>query len=317
MYKDASIDVRCLNCRWYGADCSGADMQDSAWDELTCFESLKEDIDDLDEDKKMGLISGLHNDINIKSVVSYPHRGLYGDAKWRGNCPGRLIKDLLLFFKPKYFCDPAEGGGTSRDVAREFGIRYVGLDLHTGFNILRDSLLERLGDPADYVFFHPPYWDIITYSGNVWGTAPHPDDLSRSETYEEFIKKLQTAFYNIYEALASNGHYSVLVGDIRKSGRLWSIQADVVKMAPGVVESIVIKEQHNCFSDKISYSGKFIPIVHEYCINLRKDRFVIGFLDAAVKTSLDLVTLSNATWKAVVGWALKNLGGKARLQEIY
>lgn len=242
----------------------------------------------------------------LKSIVSYKDRGLYGDAKWRGNCSGRLIKDLLLFFKPNYFCDPAEGSGTSRDVAKELGICYVGLDLYKGFNILKDSLLERIKDPADYIFFHPPYWDIITYSGNVWGTEPHPDDLSRAKSYEEFIEKLQIALYNIYDALTTGGHYSVLVGDIRKLGDFWSIQADVVKMAPGKIESIIIKEQHNCFSEKIFYSGKFIPIVHEYCINLRKDKFIIGFLTAAYKTSVELVNLSNATWKAIVKWSLKN-----------
>ena len=36
-----------------------------------------------------------------------------------------------------------------------------------------------------------------------------------------------------------------------------------------------------------------------------------------MKTGQGLVALSNATWRAVVEWTLRNLGGKANLSEIY
>ncbi len=36
-----------------------------------------------------------------------------------------------------------------------------------------------------------------------------------------------------------------------------------------------------------------------------------------MKTGQGLVALSNATWRAVVEWILRNLGGKANLSEIY
>lgn len=29
------------------------------------------------------------------SIVSYPERGTYGNNKYRGNCSGRLIKDII------------------------------------------------------------------------------------------------------------------------------------------------------------------------------------------------------------------------------
>ena len=69
------------------------------------------------------------------------------------------------------------GSGTSMDVAREMGIQAFGLDLHSGFNVLRESILSAIGQPADLVVSHPPYGGMILYSGNVWG-SPHPDDLS-------------------------------------------------------------------------------------------------------------------------------------------
>lgn len=45
--------------------------------------------------------------------------------------------------------------------------------------------------------------------------------------------------------------------------------AEITK--PGTLENIIIKAQHNCFSDNIQYSGKFIPILHEYVMIVRKD----------------------------------------------
>lgn len=253
----------------------------------------------------------------MKSIVSYPDRGSYGNAHWRGNCSGRLVKDLLNFFKPVFVLDPMEGSGTTRQVCAEMKIKYCGFDLHNGFNILKNRLAEIMEENPDFSFLHPPYHNIIYYSGNVWGSAPHPDDLSRCTSYEEFIDKLQIAFYNVYEVLKSKGHYAVLVGDIRKNGKFTSIQADVAKMAPGSLKSIVIKEQHNCVSDRISYAGRFIPITHEYLLIFQKSTMMVGFLDTAYKTSIDMVNLSNASWKAVLYWCMKKLGGRANLQSIY
>jgi len=50
------------------------------------------------------------------SVVSYPDRGPWGDSRYRGNCSGYLVKDLILRFGCKSVFDPAEGSGTVRDV---------------------------------------------------------------------------------------------------------------------------------------------------------------------------------------------------------
>jgi hypothetical protein len=60
------------------------------------------------------------------------------------------------------------GGGTSVAVAREMGIEAYGLDLHSGFNILARRILEEVGKLS-----HPPYHNIVVYSGVVWGNEPH------------------------------------------------------------------------------------------------------------------------------------------------
>src|SRR5699024_9820772 len=101
----------------------------------------------------------------MNSILSYPFRGPYGQANYRGNCTGYIIRDLLNFYKPQKFLECFAGGGTGYDVSRELGYsNSIHLDLNDrfgNFNILRDKL--PIG--ADFVFSHPPYWDIVKYSG--------------------------------------------------------------------------------------------------------------------------------------------------------
>ena len=112
------------------------------------------------------------------SVVSYPDREPWGDSRYRGNCTGHLVKDLILRFNSKSIFDPAEGGGTVREVVNGINkylkreIHYEGRDLNQGWDILTSQLPEK---QFDLVFYHPASWDIIKYSDN-------PRDLSNCIT---------------------------------------------------------------------------------------------------------------------------------------
>ena len=254
--------------------------------------------------------------------MSFPERGNYGNKNWRGNCSGYPILNLVKHFRPTIFCDPSEGSGTSRDVARKLAregmkLEYFGFDLRTGFNLVRDSLVKMLPREADYIWYHPAYFSIIQYSGNVWGKEPHPDDLSRCGSYEEFLEKLQLSIFNIHEATRKNGNYSILIGDVRQNGNYYSIQSDIIKMCPGKLEGVIIKEQHNCVSDGRQYTGNIIRIAHEYILNFRRDGMVFSLLDATLEVSRRLKSLSDATWGALVQFALMKLDGEANLSDIY
>ena len=208
--------------------------------------------------------------------MSFPNRGNYGKSNWRGNFSGHLVKEMLQFYKPQVFADPTLGSGTSADVVAEMnaegaGIEFHGLDLHNGFNLLKDSLSARIGGKrADYVLIHPPYHSVIKYSGagNQWGNEIHPDDLSHCPTYEDFLSKLVISLRNIYDSLSAKGTYSVLIGDLRRNGEYISIQSDLLQLAPGKLDGIIIKAQHNCFSDRKNYSNpkSFIPSRTSSCL---------------------------------------------------
>jgi hypothetical protein len=122
------------------------------------------------------------NTLSHGSILSFPDRGPWGNSQYRGNCSGYVYKRIFEHLRPRVFTDPMVGSGTSVEVAREMGIEAYGLDLHSGFNILKTSILETVGKPSDLVLSHPPYHGLIPYSGSEWGRGegPHPDDLTRT-----------------------------------------------------------------------------------------------------------------------------------------
>jgi hypothetical protein len=159
------------------------------------------------------------------------------------------------------------GSGTSVQVARDLGIQAYGFDLHSGFNVLKDRILEAVGRPCDLVLSHPPYHNMVVYSGKVWGRAAHPDDLSRCSREEEFLDKLTIALKNQRDATRRGGYYGVIIGDVRRGGEYSSYQANLVtRMPKQELRGVLIKQQHNVTSNVRNYPLKLPRIMHEYVI---------------------------------------------------
>ena len=251
----------------------------------------------------------------LTSVVSYPSRGKGGDPRFWGNCSPRLLEDLFCHYRPRLVYDPAVGSGTTRDVAERLGIPGFFSDLALGFNVLRD---EPPFGGFDFAFWHPPYHNIVVYTGpgSVWGGDPHPDDLSRCPSYEVFLERLNEATYRIYEALRRGGRLAVLVGDLRRNGKLYPIQRDMRWF--GEPEALIIKMQHNTRSGRKDYGrARFVAIVHEYLVVTRKpDAWVVPLRVTEVQEA-DTRRFPGATWQAIVYGALEELGGEAGLRDIY
>lgn len=252
----------------------------------------------------------------MKSIVSYEDRGKWGDSKWRGNCSGHLIVDLCNHFQPRNFVDICEGSGTSGDVCRELDINYTGLDLHKGFDFTKDSVLEAVGHHSDLVWSHPPYHDMIKYSGHVWGDQRLEGDTSNCHNYEEFLEKSQLMLLNQRDATNNNGIYTTLIGDMRRKGQYYPMQSDLIKLLPSnELLSIVIKQQNNHLSSFKSYNGKFIPILHEYLIIWkRKSKSLIS---VSYDKARELKQNISMTWRNLIRIALGKLKGKDRLSNIY
>lgn len=205
-------------------------------------------------------------DRTMTSVVSYPKRcPLWGDARYPGNCDGTLFRELVLRYGARSVADPMMGSATTRDVIAGLNqtlgkqIHYWGSDLRQGFDLLTQPLPGRF----DFVWIHPPYWNIIPYSEG------DPRDLSQAPDYETFLARLEQCLRHCVEALLPAGRLAVLVGDVRRQGRYFPLVRDVANMeaALGQLRSIIIKQQHNCSSDRKKYPRlEDVPIRHEYCL---------------------------------------------------
>lgn len=213
-------------------------------------------------------VSLYREDKAMTSLVSYPERcPLWGDHRYRGNCDGRLFKDLLLRYQARSAADPMMGSGTTRDVVAGLNragqeIHYWGGDLRDGFNLLTTDLPGRF----EFVWLHPPYWNIIRYSDN-------PQDLSTAASYPQFLQMLAVCLRRCFSALGPGGRMAVLVGDVRRRGTYTPIVRDLLCLEGelGQLRSVIIKAQHRCRSDSYQYAAmEDVPIKHEYCVVFKK-----------------------------------------------
>ena len=256
----------------------------------------------------------------LTSIVSYPERGEGGNNRYRGNCSPKLIEDLIGFFKPNEICDYMCGSGTTKAAADKCGIQSKIYDLHSGFDIMNSDIKER----PEFIFWHPPYWDIIKYSDvmykasdvqNRYGYDPRKLDLSRISDWEQFVEAMNFAMMKQFSSLEKGGRMAVLMGDIKKRGKLYSMLAEIIK--PGTLENIIIKAQHNCFSDNTQYSGSFIPILHEYVMIVRKDTPLLVPVIVAKEIKADIRDMAGATWRDVVAAVLEECTEAVTLTYIY
>jgi len=256
----------------------------------------------------------------LTSIVSYPERGEGGNNRYRGNCSPKLIEDLIMHFKPNEICDYMCGSGTTKSAADKCGIQSKLYDLHSGFDIMNCEIKER----PEFIFWHPPYWDIIKYSDVMYkasdvqsryGYDPRKLDLSRIQEWEQFVEAMNYAMMKQFTALENGGRMAVLMGDIKKKGKLYSMLSEIIK--PGTLENIIIKAQHNCFSDNIQYSGNFIPILHEYVMIVRKDSPLIVPIIVTKNITSDIRDMAGATWRDIVAAVLEECQGPVSLSFLY
>lgn len=256
----------------------------------------------------------------LTSIVSYPERGVGGNNQYRGNCSPKLIEDLVGFFKPTEICDYMCGSGTTKAAAEKMGIRSHLYDLHSGFDIMNCEIKER----PEFIFWHPPYWDIIKYSDVMYkardveeryGYDPRKFDLSRIQNWDQFVESMNYAMMKQFTALEKGGRMAVLMGDIKKKGKLYSMISEIIK--PGTLENIIIKTQHNCFSDNVQYGGKFIPILHEYVLIVRKDNPLIIPIIQVKKKDVDIRDMEGASWRDIVAAVLEKHDDAVSLESLY
>jgi len=204
----------------------------------------------------------------LTSIHSEPERGPYGDSRYRGNCGGHLIKDLLRYHQPQRVLDPMTGSGTCRDVCNELGIECVSFDLNAGQDASDPASYEDLGT-FDFVWLHPPYWRMIRYGADE-------RCLSQAESLEAFMSRLSRVMMNCQSVLTPSGVIGVLIGGYSERGTYMPLSAltTYAGIQAGLWPSCteIIRFQHGNTSSRKSYTSSFIPGLHDTCIMFRKQR---------------------------------------------
>lgn len=260
----------------------------------------------------------------MESIVSYPDRGQYGRNSYRGNCSGLIIKDVIQQYKLKGLSDFMVGSGTTEDVVREVGIRGDFADLNRGYDMLSMDIPNR----AENIFWHPPYGSMIRYADSQYKASDveratglsaetiRRNDLSSFTDWNEFVKMMNYCMMKQFTALEKGGRMFVLMGDMKRKGKLYSMLCDILK--PGTLEQVIIKAQHNCTSDRQTYSNlNFVPIVHEYLMVVRKDSGLVIPVSWGKTQQYDTRSFGDQSWRDLVYSVIQENGGQMSLQELY
>jgi len=198
----------------------------------------------------------------LTSIHSVRGRGPYGSSRYRGNCGGYLIRDLLRYFQPKRVLDPMSGSGTCRDVCRELKIQCDSFDIRRGQDALNAASYDQQV-PVDFVWMHPPYWRMIRYSDD-------PRCLANAPTLDDFLNRTQLVLKQCKTVLAPNGKIAVLIGGYSDRGRYQPLPHLIVERAirenlwPACTE--IIRFQHGNTSSRKQYRSSFIPGLHDTCL---------------------------------------------------
>lgn len=202
----------------------------------------------------------------LTSLYHKSARGPYGSPSYPGNCSGELIKDLLLYFKPKHVLDPMTGSGTCDDVCDELQISHYSDDLRTGFDACDWSSYP----PArfDFIWLHPPYWRQKQYSDD-------PRDLSNAPTVQDFLDGYKQLIENCEGVLDDGGKLAVLMGDYedRDAGFVpLAYHTKRLAFEAGLKQHCtdIIRFSHGASSSKKSYRSSFIPGLHDVCMIFEK-----------------------------------------------
>lgn len=258
----------------------------------------------------------------MESVVSYPTRGKGGKSSYHGNCCPQIISDFIDQFRIKELSDYMCGSGTTEDVCREKGIVSHCYDLNRGFDLMHMEIPEVSNEA---IWWHPPYGDMVRYSETEYDAAavqrrygidPKKGDISLIKDWDEFVYAMNYCCLKQFATLEKGGRMGILMGDMKRKGKLYSMLVDICK--PGQIENIVIKQQHNFRSGSKTYANRnFIPIVHEYLLILRKDGWVRVPVKFTTNKMGDVRDLRCVRWLDVVRDVLKDAGRSLTNAEIY
>ncbi len=199
---------------------------------------------------------------HLTSIHSSKGRGPYGSSRYRGNCGGHLIRDLLQYYQAKHVLDPMMGSGTCSDVCTELSIECTSMDIKIGDDAADPDSYAGI-EPVDFVWMHPPYWRMIRYNDDA-------NCLSNAKSLDGFLDCMACVLQNCERVLTKNGKIAVLIGGYSEQGRYQPlaqlIMAKAIEIGLWPATTEIIRFQHGNTSSTRVYQSSFIPGLHDTCM---------------------------------------------------
>ena len=229
---------------------------------------------------------------------------------YRGNWPPQLVRNLIKRYSQEgdLIIDPFMGGGTTLLEAWLLQRRSLGLDIsklavqtttgrleemesaaQSSSEVVLNSemkpvamrgnalefrkIMDCLGAEYENITLaciHPPYLNALQY------TKDDENDLSRIADPREFARRIGLLAQEVHSALKPDGLCAVLMGDVRRDGRLIPLGFETLVqfLKTGFeLQDSIIKAQHRDRSSEF-YLGKDKQLLlsHEYLFILRKPK---------------------------------------------
>ena len=242
--------------------------------------------------------------LETTTIWDFPNRGSWavhiGD--YRGNWPPQLVRNIILKYTKlgDLVLDAFMGGGTTLIEAWLLKRHSVGIDVSKLAYQTALARLERmqvlseqdsrvkiepqykpqlvLGDSAfakdtasynvvqpnsvNLLCVHPPYLDALAY------TSGNPEDLSQIKDPQEFVARISAFAKGATVYLTPDSVCAVLIGDVRRSGRIVPLGALTLYAFLGVgfqLDEIIVKTQHRDRSSEFYFlSANGYLLAHEY-----------------------------------------------------
>lgn len=271
---------------------------------------------------KLNVLTGEEWLYRSKSVLQTSYPSAYGHTlrkRHGANKPPQLMRDLIEFFtKPKQcVLDPFAGVGGTLIGASLCDRKAIGIELNPVWvDIYHQVCAETEIDPqqmivgdclevldslepgsVDFVATDPPYnrqfertmcngvYENQNRKTDYSSFSDLPADLSNSNSYEEFLDRIETMFEKTLKVLRPEGYVAVILRNAYQDGEYMMTQADVAargrkpRLLTGkstyrlCLKGEIIWYQSGSRLRPYGYPYAFVPnIAHQTILILRKER---------------------------------------------
>ncbi|MCO6474493.1 MAG: DNA methyltransferase [Melioribacteraceae bacterium] len=253
-----------------------------------------------------------YDDILTDSLWIFNKRDSSGKhtAQYWGNFIPQIPNQLLRRYtkKSEWVLDPFLGSGTTMLEAQRLERNCVGIDLQkkaadvarklvkeerVEFNVpenVKSKILvgdstnpafvnkikSSITDKVQFIMMHPPYWDIIKFSGDK-------NDLSNASSEEAFLSMFEKVLDNSLDLLEPERYFAVVIGDKYSKGDWIPLGFDLMNMIKAKghkLKSIVVKNFEDTTAKRNTkdlwryraIAGGFYIFKHEYIFIFQKSK---------------------------------------------